>query len=657
MTTLKKEQLFHIAAAIRPLDQVKQAYASYEAGFLGSKFYNAGSRSPHGQRLLNDELLKIRAHEQAHFVNTKHIREAAQLAAETIGSSKGAKVRHDKVHLKIQRISKRLQTLRHPIGKKTLLDSRRGHDNHEAMYASTEQHTARILPLKHEKAGFVPDRSPVSVHLQKRDWSGQYRAQVITQPPVSSAPDANIGERFTEKLTTRSVSKIFEAGAYVAQCHDGFTTFITLTFSIQQRMALFGAMAEAEGRPFTPIEFVRDKGTLIYGKDGWFTQLPEKPFKIVKVAETTMGREVSRFLDGCKKMYQRGWETESGHKIAPHYKAKLSEFGPDREKADFHYVWVAECPPSKDPETGEIIGEPNPHVHLIVRWSVDKAYFQDWAKRLESLWGQGMAHIEWIKQPKAASTYLIKALGYAAKGENADQGLIRGNRYNIARCSRAPAWETLATFEAHNITAVIRECGYKLEQWKKPIQRTLNRINTQKAQTVKAAAIAKKQNKPEEVLKKLQARIIRLEHAARKTKQSMKERGVHVSSSNRFSITFDGKEDLDAKEQLDNFLYWACGARGWSMELIGAHGQYDEALERHIYGTLHDIDLSDIRQEAKERYQNQYQQFLNKQAYWESVRKDSFPEPPDEDEVNYWRTVVANEYEGRQMSQQRRFHT
>ncbi|MDN3683915.1 hypothetical protein QW180_07745 [Vibrio sinaloensis] len=53
------------------------------------------------------------------------------------------------------------------------------------------------------------------------------------------------------------------------------------------------------------------------------------------------------------------------------------------------------------------------------------------------------------------------------KGENADQGLIRGNRYNIARCSRAPAWETLATFEADNITAVIKELGYKLEQWKK----------------------------------------------------------------------------------------------------------------------------------------------------------------------------------------------
>ncbi|MDN3683916.1 hypothetical protein QW180_07750 [Vibrio sinaloensis] len=35
---------------------------------------------------------------------------------------------------------------------------------------------------------------------------------------------------------------------------------------------------------------------------------------------------------------------------------------------------MAECPPSKD-ENGEIIGEPNPHIHLVMRWSVDKSVF------------------------------------------------------------------------------------------------------------------------------------------------------------------------------------------------------------------------------------------------------------------------------------------
>ncbi|PMO52561.1 hypothetical protein [Vibrio splendidus] len=651
------EELLHVGGAVRPLDKIQDANASYEAGFLGSRFYQHSDFSEWAEI----ENQKAREYDQWHFLKTKKSaetwqlvkdgklslicpeyytkpnREAHAVGVETIGLSKGAKVRHDKIQPKVNRISQRLRVLQHPTGRKTELDSRRGHDNFESLYTTSERNQARILPYESEKV-FTPSASPISVHLQKRDWSGQYRAQVISQTPVGNAPDANFGERYTDKLTKRSVSKIFESGAYVAQCHDGFTTFITLTFSREQRFALFAALVEAEGRPYTPIEFVRDEGSIVHGKDGAFTLLPEKPFNIVKTAETTMGREVSRFLDGCKKMYQRGWETESGDKVAANYKAKLSEFGPDRERSDFHYVWVAECPPSKDSETKEIIGEPNPHIHLIMRWSVEPVYFRDWAKRLEALWGKGMAHIEWIKQPKAASTYLIKALGYAAKGENADQGLIRGNRYNIARCSRAPSWETLATFEAHNITAVIKELGYKLEQWKKPMQRSLKRINAQKDQTVKAKAIATKQDKPQTDLDKLQGRIIRLEHAAKKVSQDMKQREMHVSSQNRFSITFDGEQ---AKSRLDKFLFWAAGARGWSMEVIGATGQYCEKEQREIYGTQHDIDLSDIRELARELYRENYQTFIDKRAYWRSVLEDSFPIEPSEMEIN---NAIADKY-------------
>ncbi|KHA59844.1 hypothetical protein NL53_14545 [Vibrio variabilis] len=630
---MKKEDLLYVGGAVRPLDKILKTNACYEAGFLGSDF----------QQWAESENQKLRVYEQLHFLRTKHIREAARDSEETIGLSKGAKVRHDKKRQKIARIDKRLRVLKHPRGVKTELDSRKGHDSFESLYATTGRTSAAVLPLAHEKTTFTPESSPVSLHLQKRDWSGQHRAQIVTQPPAGSAPDANVGERFTEKLTKRSVSKIFESGAYVAQCHDGFTTFLTLTFSREQRMALFGAMAEAEGRPYTPIRFERDKGTLVHGKDGQYTLLPEKPFKVIKVLETTMGREVSRFLDGCKKMYQRGWETETGRKIEPHYKAKPTEFGPDRDKADFHYIWVAECPPSKD-ENGEIIGEPNPHIHLVMRWSVDKSVFADWAKRLEALWGQGMAHLEWIKQPKAASSYLIKALGYAAKGENADQGLIRGNRYNIARCSRAPAWETLATFEADNITAVIKELGYKLEQWKKPLQRSLSRINKMKAQTIKASGIAKKQDQPQAYLDKLQSRIIRLERAAKKVTQDMKQKEMHVSSTNRFSITFDGDK---SRERLDSFLHWACGARGWSMELLGATGQYSEVLEREVYGTRHHIDLSDIREQAREQYQAQYEHFLERRAYWQSVLKEPVPNEPTEEEINYWQSVKSDYLEGR----------
>ncbi|WP_429768916.1 hypothetical protein [Vibrio kagoshimensis] len=271
-------------------------------------------------------------------------------------------------------------------------------------------------------------------------------------------------------------------------------------------------------------------------------------------------------------------------------------------------MWVAESPMNED-------GEPNPHVHLLLKWTVDKKYFRDWAKRLESLWGHEMAHIERIKHPKAASSYLIKAVGYAAKGTNADQGLIKGNRYSIARVSRAPSWETLASFDADNMTAIIRELDYRLEQWKKPLQRSISRINKQKTQTIKASSIAREQGKSEVHLKKLQALIIRLGHAAKKTAQEMKSKQMHASSGNRFSLTFDGDE---AKERMDKFLLWAAGARGWSMD-------------------CRDIDCSDLKKEADEAYQEQFSHFQDRWAYWKSVFEDSPPiQDVDEDERSYW---------------------
>ena len=85
-----------------------------------------------------------------------------------------------------------------------------------------------------------------------------------------------------------------------------------------------------------------------------------------------------------------------------------------------------------------------------------------------------------------------------------------------------------------NITAIIKELGYKLEQWKKPHKRKLNRLIKEKTQTIKAAGIAKDQNKPEEALNKLQSRIIRLEKQAQKVQKDMKSKGVHASSEKPF---------------------------------------------------------------------------------------------------------------------------
>ena len=189
--------------------------------------------------------------------------------------------------------------------------------------------------------------------------------------------------------------------------------------------------------------------------------------------------------------------------------------------------------------------------------------FQCLGKTARKNMGHGFAKLERIKKPKAAGSYIIKAVGYAAKGGDAEQGLIKGNRYNISKCTRAPKWECLASFEAGNITAVIKELGYKLEQWKKPLKRKASKLLAAKAQTIKAKSIAVQQGKPKELTDKMQSRIIKLEKQAENVNKQIRERGVHVSTGNRFSITFEGGE---SSSKVDEFLLWAAGARGWSME-------------------------------------------------------------------------------------------
>ncbi len=297
---------------------------------------------------------------------------------------------------------------------------------------------------------------------------------------------------------------------------------------------------------------------------------------------------------------------------------------------------MAECPMNDD-------GEPNPHAHVLINWSVDRSLFDDWAERIERLWGKGMANLQPIHNSKGAGTYIIKAIGYAAKGENAGQGLIRGNRYNIARCSRAPAWETLATFDTDNMTAIIKELGYKLEQWKKPIERSLRRLSAQKSQAIKASALPT--NQDEEKQKKLQQLIIRKERAMKKLCVEMKSREMHASSRQSFSVTFDGD---NAKERMDKFLEWAAGARGWSMNLTGMNMEETlpsgETITRFGQADPFLHGLGDLKRKADAMYQNQYQRFLNKRAYWRSVLSEPchFDEP-DEFEVSQMLSAIHDD--------------
>ena len=515
-----------------------------------------------------------------YFEETK--REAHAVGVKTLGLSKGANVRHgnrkhiDRFVTRSRRLPPRSKTISHCGVNVT--DEYRVSSEPQTGWILNEQKHLEWQPVGTSRA-----------YLMRRDWAKQIKMQVVYHPSPSDAPAPQTGERFTEKLNGSAVKKIFESGAYVAACRGGFSTFLTLTFSEAQRAHLFGGEAlTEEGLAYCPIQ-------------------------------TTIGREVSRFLDGVKKAYERGFEYKpaeigqlnlngekvkvSGHLGRP-LKAKWVEdgikkeqelYGPTKKPFDFHYIWVAECPANAD-------GEPNPHVHLLLQWSVEPQHFQAWAKRLESLWGHGFAHLERIKYTEAAAGYLIKAVGYAAKGGNADQGLIKGNRYNIARCSRAPAWDVLESFDVDNMTGIIKECAYKLERWRKPMQKDIARKQRKKDESIKAISINRKQGNMTAV-NKLQRLITLLEEESRVLKQTIKSRGVYANSQSNFSITFEGDNAL---EKMDDFMLWAHGARGWTLN-------------------ANEIDLEPCRQYAKQHYSTQLNRFLLKQADWKSQLTQDIP--------------------------------
>ncbi|MHA6606490.1 hypothetical protein [Photobacterium damselae] len=614
---MTNNELLYVAGAVQPLDKTIANNASFEAGFFACE--NLEYRKNKVSENTSFYRRKQFEHEVMTHNSAKRAREAATQSVETIGLSKDAKVRHRN---KRNSISHSARILQRSTSRKDDMPSSEAYFNHSRLYELTEKQK---------------ETNTTRVRIMKREWSGQYRILQTTQGALGANQlDENSGDRFTEKLTKRAVTKIFESGAYVATCHGGYTTFVTLTFSQEQRNALFGSIVQSDDVPaHTPISIERNMSKVIVEDiAGAYTPIdttandphstiplievdgqviidvhnqngeiagaycpiwskPEREFTIAKDAETSIGKEVSRFADGVKKMRSRGWQgvDENGDPFA---------VAPTDE--DFLYMWVAECPPNKE-------GEPNPHVHLLMRWTVEPEHFQAWAKRIESVWGNGIAHIERIREPKAASSYMLKAVGYAAKGENADQGLIKGNRYGISKAARAPAWECIASFEAGNMAGIIKECAYKLEQWKKPLLRSFNRMNKAHDQTIKAKALAK-ESKIKTDVNKLNNRLKRIENSLLKIKEQMRSRGVHASTKNQFCMSFDGE---NAEEKVWDFLLWAAGARGWSMMPVNGECDY-----------LSELNFESVYYTAIEHYQDSHQQFLERQAYWRSVLSDRY---------------------------------
>lgn len=128
-----------------------------------------------------------------------------------------------------------------------------------------------------------------------------------------------------------------------------------------------------------------------------FTCGPEDRERVAR-GKLVLGREMKRTLNAMQQRFRR-----EGY-------------------SDFAYIWVAENP-----------GDDNPHVHLLTNHRVPRSDFLTFAQWVESLWGHGFAHMESIQRPECAGRYILKAVGYAAKGDDGSQGTVRGNRYGISR--------------------------------------------------------------------------------------------------------------------------------------------------------------------------------------------------------------------------------
>lgn len=368
--------------------------------------------------------------------------------------------------------------------------------------------------------------------VERRDWCGEYRIRMETRAANSDLPPEQAGDRVTDMLTDRGARKISESCYYTACQRGGFTTFLTLTLSQEAREKLArrvlvpapgvtgrgtiqpeAAPARAKAGPFCPDYSGTDQITTDNQRAtvaAEYTPLdPDTLRPYVPLREAwawSVQKEASRFFEAIGQMYRRGWQYQNDKGETVKIKGSRALYcveGEDEDKRTgarftrlkwwrepLDYLWVAENPDRIDEETGEVLGE-NPHIHVMMRWRVDYRHFEAWAARIEKLWGQGMAHLEKIKEPSKAGAYVAKAAGYLCKaqGKN-DQGSIRGNRYGISRRARAPGW---IECERHQVGMMGWLLAEAHEAWQRKHGEKIQRRERLKSQLEKATTGAARQ--------------------------------------------------------------------------------------------------------------------------------------------------------------------
>jgi hypothetical protein len=319
--------------------------------------------------------------------------------------------------------------------------------------------------------------------VEYRKWADEYRIRTKGDAAVSSMPPDQAGPRYTRMLSLDGARAISESCRYMAMNKKGFTTFLTLTLDSAARCRVeiresVGPCTELEYKPKTKKREAHyvPKVTRLHGCD--YEYIPGVwdgvPVRVVldgfgyDQTFQTVQKELSRFWDAANKIYQRGWRhkcPESGKQIkgapSPVVGWVGDMVGADSEPPEgrvirekLQYSWVVENPKNER-------GQDNPHIHILMRWGVPFRKFRAWADRIEKLWGQGVGHLEKIKDPECAGAYMAKAAGYLTKGteegENGGQGIVRGNRYGISQDARAPGWDIVGIYENGLMGSLVRD--------------------------------------------------------------------------------------------------------------------------------------------------------------------------------------------------------
>lgn len=345
-------------------------------------------------------------------------------------------------------------------------------------------------PVAFDYPEAMPTEKSLAVYavIQHREWSNEYRIRSRVDCPHRKPPLAG-SKRASWILTSRGARKIAESCEYMSKVYGGYTTFLTLTFTQEQRERL------ASGK-------------------------------------TTVQKEVSRFFDSMQKYYQRdGWADKMGCKTLA-------------------YCWVVEVPPNQD-------GEENPHCHVLMRWKVPHAEFKEWAARIESLWGNGFANLQKIKDHQASGAYMAKAAGYLSKAKgNEHQGLVRGNRYGISEVARAPGWITIDEKALHSMGMLIAEVSDYMAE------RHSEKFKLRRELVAKRDIISKSKTMSKEQIKKSKAIIGNKLAAVRKQINALPVR------CSRYQIILKGKEIFES------FIQWA---KGKAINLAGREEWLPEA--------------------------------------------------------------------------------